>query len=312
MNKYKVATMACWLVTALILVGLVIWFITGSVFGVGGNGVMGGRFFNFNFGGFGTFETLTGPFEEVGNERVSPAGINRITIDWMAGEVMVMPHNGTEIIVTEYAQRELRENEQFRVRTSDSTLHIDYVEGRLTGVRVTKRLQVLVPRELSLNMRELSIDSVSGRIVVEDITSEILDVESTSGALNINGAFQRADVSSVSGAIDFVNAAENSRADIGNISGAINISGAFSDVDISSISGAVTVTSRIMPMSVDVSGVSGSVTINLPNTGETISVNHSSVSGRLTSDIPHTTVGGNAQINVSTVSGGTRIQAIGS
>ncbi|MCL2221806.1 MAG: DUF4097 domain-containing protein [Oscillospiraceae bacterium] len=311
MNKYRIATMVCWIITALVLAGLVTWFITRAAFGIGGGGMQMGRFFNFNFGGFGNFEVLSGPFEEVGRQTISPGAINGIEINWVSGEVTVRPHDGADIIVTEFAQRELRENEQFRVRTSDSTLSIAYIDGRLRNVRVHKRLEVLVPHQLSENMRELSIVSVSGAIIAEGITAERLEIDSTSGRIDVNGAFQRADVGSVSGAINVVNTAERSRTDISSTSGSINADGMFDDLDISAISGSITLTSRIMPSSIDASSISGGITINLPDTGEPISVNHSSVSGRLTSDIPHTTVRGNAQIDISTVSGSTRIQAIG-
>jgi len=311
MNKYRIATIVCWIITALVLVGLITWFITRAAFGIGAGGVQMGRFFNFNFGGLGSFEVLTGPFEEVGRQSFEPSAIDRIDIDWVAGEIRVSPHDGADIVVTEFAQRELRENEQFRVRVDGSTLEIDYVDRGFRNIRVTKRLEVLVPRRLSENMRELTIDSVSGSIVVEGISSERLEVDSTSGFIDINGAFQRADIDSVSGTINFVNSAERSRADIGSVSGSTNVEGAFEDIDISAISGGITLTSRIMPSSIEISSISGGITINIPNTGESVSVNHSSVSGRLTSDIPHTTVGGSAQIEISTVSGSTRIQAIG-
>ena len=34
MNAVKIATIACWIISALVLAGLVIWFLTGSLFGV--------------------------------------------------------------------------------------------------------------------------------------------------------------------------------------------------------------------------------------------------------------------------------------
>jgi len=310
MNKYKVATMICWIITALVLVGLVVWFLTGAVFGAGMRGFQGVNFINF---GIGRFENLAGPFEpfdEVGRYEISQSGLDTIEISWIAGEVTVIPHDGDEIIVTEYAQRDLRNNEQFFVRAYGGTLRINYVERGFRNINILKRLQVLVPHELSANMRELYINSASGLITVDDITADILNLNSTSGAVEVSGAFQRADLGSVSGAIRMVNAAENSRVDVSNVSGATTISGFFDRVDVSSISGSVAMRSEAMPASTDISTVSGSITIALPSDGESISVNHTSVSGRLTSDIPHTTTSGRAQIDVSTVSGSTRIEAI--
>lgn len=308
MNKYKIGIIICSSITALALIGLAIWFITGSIFGIGGFGMQ--RIGLFNINRSGVLEGLTGPFELVGTENISPSGINSIDIDWVAGEVTVRQHDGAQIVVTEYAQRELRDNERFRVRTDGDTLEIDFYERGLRLRNVPpKRLQVLVPRELSEGMRELEIDSVSGAITVEGINAERFDVESISGEINANGAFQRVDLNSVSGAINFVSTAESTRIDSESISGTINITGAFDRVDVDTVSGSVTISSTIVPSSVDISSVSGGITIYLPDT-DAISVNHSSVSGRLSSDIPHTTGGRDAQIQVSTVSGSTSIRVL--
>jgi len=59
--------------------------------------------------------------------------------------------------------------------------------------------------ELSENMRELSINSVSGAIVVDGITADMLDTNSTSGSTDARGAFQRADLNSISGAVRMEN-----------------------------------------------------------------------------------------------------------
>ena len=302
--------MICGIVTALVLIGLVVWVVVGSAFGGGGWGRQGRTF--INIGNIGGFESLTGPFEETGRYSISPSGVDTIDIDWIAGEVTVIPHGGTEIIVTEYAQRELRDNERFEVRADGNRLRISYVErGIVRNIRVVKRLQVLVPTELSESMRELSINSVSGAIVVDGITADMLETNSTSGATEIRGDFQRADLTSISGAVRMENSAMNSRADVSNVSGATNISGIFDRVDISAISGSVTMRSEAIPGSTDISTVSGSVTVLLPDTGESLSINHSSVSGRLSSDIPHVATSGRAQLDISTVSGGATVQAIG-
>ena len=320
MSKYKIATLICSIVTVLVLIGLVVWFLTSGAIG-------GWRGININIGG-GT-ENLTGPFEQVGSESVSPAGIDRIDIDWTAGEVLVVPHGAAEIIVTEYAQRELSGSEEFHVRVEGNTLRISFTEQTFrTGRQPMKRLQVLVPAELSESLEALLIGTVSAEITVSDIIAERLDAGSTSGAIEVNGAFQRADLSSISGAVRMENTAVNSRldasttsgsmnisgsfdrADASSVSGTINLSGTFNRLDAGSTSGAVSVRSETIPELIDISTVSGSVTIYLPDTGEAISVNHSSVSGRLTSDIPHTIGGGRAQIDVSTVSGSTRILAL--
>jgi len=298
----RVVTIVCRVITALALIGLAIWFITGSVFGVGWGG---NRFPFFNIGGR---ESLSGPFEVAGSQSVSTAGLTSINIDWVAGHVTVLPYDGNEIMVTESAQRQLRDNERFAVSTSGDTLVIRFTE-RPQRRMPAKQLEVLVPRELGENMTLLKIDTVSGGVSANEIGAERLSVESVSGSVNISGDFARADFSSVSGALIFNNAAPRSRVDVDSTSGAINLTGNFDNVDVNNVSGSIAITSSVVPGTLSVNTVSGSTTVTIPNEG-TITVSHSSVSGRFSSEIPVTMQSSGAQFDFSSVSGGTTINAL--
>jgi len=302
----KVITIVCWIITAIALAGLAVWFVTGTVFGV-----MSERWGGWNFGmNVGGFESLTGPFNIVGNRSIDATNVNSISIDWVAGEIRVTPHDENEIRVIEFAQRELRNNEEFYVNTSGDTLVIKYTERNLRGRVPRKQLEVLVPRALSENMNMVSIDTVSEGVYVTDINASRMKCETVSGSINLSGGFDNLKVNSVSGRITLDNATLNSVLDAETVSGRMEISGAYDRVDISTVSGNVSVTSVVIPSSLKADSVSGSIEIYIP-ADASISINHSSVSGRLSSDIPVTMEGRGAQFVISTVSGSTKIHALG-
>ena len=305
MKTMRAVTVICWIITAIALAGIAVWFLTGTIFGFTSTRWEGWSFMR-NAGGF---ESLTGPYNVVGSESVNATGINSIRIDWVAGEITVIPHDGSEFLVTESAQRELRNNETFYVTTSGDTLMIKYTERTISGRTPQKRLEVLVPRELSKNMHMLSIDTVSGEANVTDITAAILKTESISGRLDLSGVFGDVKVKTVSGGATLKNSAQNAVLDADTVSGRLELSGYFDKAVINSVSGGISFTSAIVPASIKADSISGSITIALPADAE-ISVNHSSVSGRLSSDIPVTMEGRGAVINISTVSGSTKITTL--
>jgi len=305
MKTMRVVTIVCWVITAIALAGIAVWFLTGTIFGFTSNRWEGWSFMRNT----GRFESLTGPYNVVGSERVDAAGINNIRIEWVAGEITVVPHDGSEIQVTESAQRELRDIEKFRVTTSGDTLTINFTGPNISGKTPQKRLEVLVPRELSENMQMLSIDTVSGGANVTDITASVLKVESISGDLDLSGVFGDAKIKTVSGRLTLKNSAQNAVVDTDSVSGRTELSGYFDKAIINSVSGSISFTSATVPTSLKVDSISGGITIALP-AGSEVSVNHSSVSGRLSSDIPVTMEGSGAVIRISTVSGSTKITTL--
>ena len=319
MKKIRILTIACWVITALALVGLATWFLTGRIFGIGAEGMS-------IFG----WETLTGPFEVVGDYRVSSDNVNSIYIDWVAGDITAIPYDGSDIHIIESARRELRDDEMLRYSASGGTLTIKFSErSSWSANMISKNLEVYIPRALSENFDKFTVDSTSGAVSVESINAGAFKTDSVSGSLNIvnvTSSTFTADTTSGSITISFVSA-DDMRLD--SVSGAIRISdvtarsvkgdttsgsqelsGAFEHVDLESVSGKLTVTSTVVPASLRADSTSGGITITVPDEGA-ISVNFSSVSGKLTSDIPTTTKGRDAQFQLSTVSGGAKIQALG-
>jgi len=325
MNTTRVITMICWIVSALVLIGLLIWFLTGSIFGIGG-GSMFNWFRGINIGGF---ENLTGPFISQGTQTSDASNIHSLDISWVSGEITVIPHDGNDIQVTEYTQRDLKDNERMHINESGGTLTIRFRERSNISVNMPrKNLEVLVPHSLSDDMTKLKISTTSGNINVENfktatadissvsasidtanLTSKSIDISTTSGAISVSSV--RADetkISSVSGAISLTDAFVITL-DTNTTSGRTNVTGEFDKVDVSTVSGGTTVKSAIIPSRINVSSVSGGTDVYIPNTGE-ITVSHSAVSGKFSSDIPVKIQSG-AAYNFSSVSGSTNIYVLG-
>jgi len=327
MSTTKILTIICWVISALALVGLAIWFLTGSIFGGWFNNIGG----NFNIQGIGfSIQSLTGPFDNRYSETVNTTDLHSIRIDWVAGEVTVIPHDGNDIQITESAQRSLDNNEQMRISKNDGTLNIRFRENNIGIINMPrKNLEVLVPRGLSEDLRTLSISTTAGSIYTRDFKTTTLNASSVSATIDVSGIVSNSiDVSTTSGAIT-ATSVRAGRLDASSVSGAVGLTGAhvtaldisttsgrtiaegeFERIDVSTISGGTTIRSRVVPERMDISSVSGAIDIYIPNSGE-ITVNHSAVSGRFSSAVPVIMQGRTATYNFTSVSGNTNIHVFG-
>ncbi|MCL2227128.1 MAG: DUF4097 domain-containing protein [Oscillospiraceae bacterium] len=297
MNAIRIVTIICWVVVGIVLLGLAGWFLTGTV--LGARPAWLDRHTPFRIG-IGGFEALAGPFNVVGEHSADPSGINSISVDWVAGEITIMPHAGSEIQITELAQRELDDDERFSINISGGTLDIRFVANNVRGLMrqmPQKRLEVLVPRSLSENLDSLNVDSVSGGVNVDGMSIARLDVGTTSGAIELSNLTSQSldanstsgrivatsvraedmSLSSTSGAVA-VTSSQAGEMDIGTLSGAIRVSGASAgEIDLDSTSGAVSASGAFDRVSLN--SLSGA--ISLDNSAVRTVVNAESTSGTL-------------------------------
>jgi len=257
----RIITIICWLVAAGALVGLAIWFLTGTVFGIRSDRIDGSGWsprwsVGFNIGGW---ETLTGPYEVAGEYNVSTAGVSSVKVDWIAGNINVTPYDGADVKITEYAQRQLQDSEKLYISTSGNTLTIRFRERSFSGNMPQKKLDVLIPRSLCENMNDFLVDSASSGIYVEGVGAATFRIDSISGSVNVlnirSGNFKansssgsitvasiRADdmkIESISGSVH-VTASSAKTIDGDTTSGSVSIEGAYDDVKLNSISGRMT------------------------------------------------------------------------
>ena len=293
MKTVRIITIACWVVAAMALAGLAIWFLSGTVFGIGSSKLFAGLGAGFRF------ENLTGPYEEVGSYSVPSGNVGSLNIDWVAGEINVTPYDGSDIQITEFAQRALQDDEMLSYSASGGTLTVKFTERnfRTIGNIVQKKLDVLVPRELSESMNRFEISSTSGAVNVSDMSAQTFKVATVSGEANLrNISSQKLTISSTSASIK-VDSAVSDEMSIKTVSGSINvsgtaakmlscgstsssqtISGAFDDADLSSISGKIEIDNSAQASSLKVDTTSGAIEAS----GQYDSATLDSTSGRVT------------------------------
>ncbi|MCL2841977.1 MAG: DUF4097 domain-containing protein [Oscillospiraceae bacterium] len=306
MKKTKLVTIICWTISALALLGLIVWLLVGGIFNIG---------FGFDMFGVGTFDV-------VGSHSVPADNISSLDVDWTSGRVYIGTHDGNDIQITEFARRNLRDGEAMGLGTDGDTLTIRFSERRMLHVNLTKQLEILIPRTLSENFEDFHVNTVSGRVDVSNIGANDVAISTTSGRIELRGiTTQSLNASTTSGRIELsgVQAEEGTlrtvsgrieafNTEVGRLqtqttSGRHDLSGSFDTVNARSVSGRIELTSRVVPDSLTAHATSGRITITVPG-GEAISVQHSTGSGRFSSNIPIITHGGEgAQFELSTASG---------
>jgi DUF4097 and DUF4098 domain-containing protein YvlB len=321
MKTARIISIVCWLVTALILIGLVVWFLTGNLFGFRTG-------FKFNLPTFhiGSYESLTGPFDAVGTFEAASGDVDSLDVNWVAGSATVTPYDGDTVKVIEYAQRALSDNEKFICSVSGGTLEVKYCTPGWNMVNITKKLEVLVPKTLADQLDILDVDATSAEVTISDFSVSTLSVKEVSGEADIsNISADTSEVGSVSGRIDIKNMTtgkltmgtvsgeirlEAVTADVlksGTTSGGQDFGGTFKDIDAGSVSGEIRVTSSVDPDRMNVHTTSGDIIVAIPGSKD-LTVSYSSVSGDFNSDIPVRT-GGSGAYTFNSVSGDINLKA---
>ena len=315
MSTTKLVTIICWVVVAVVLVGLAVWFLTGSLFGISTG-------FKLNLPTFhiGSFDNLTGPYSEAGTYTVDAGGIRSIDLGWVSGEVSVTPYDGSDIKITEYARRELGDNEKLVYNVSGDTLVIQYSKPNVSINMASKKIELLVPKSIANEMELLKVSATSADLHISDFSVDTLEIHETSGESYIsNIKADASDIHSVSGEIQITDLTTK-QLTLGTVSGDIalsgvnadalqanstsgeqELSGAFKTVDAGSVSGEISIASSVNPDSMKCGTTSGSITVSIPG-GSNLTVSYSTTSGRFNSDIPVMT-GGSAAYRFTSVSG---------
>jgi len=332
MRAMRIVTVTCWLIAAAAFIGLAFWFLTGTVFGFRRDTGAFDWSRGFSIGGW---ETLTGPYEVAGVYSAGTDGVKSLNVDWIAGDVTIKPHDSNDIKITEFAQRELRDDERLVFDTSGDTLTIKYRKPGNVINMPQKKLEVLIPRQLSENLNALAVDSASGKQYISDIKADNLKTDSisgsieltniTAGSLGINSAsgsvriasVQTSDlkVDNISGSVKISDSAAG-KLNCDSASGSIEVNGDFEDVKLQTISGRITLrnpkpnsvlnadtSSGTLDFSgsfdkIDVDSISGSISIRSDVVPSAVKAD--STSGGITIAIPE---GDTVSVRHSTTSG---------
>ena len=243
---------------ALLLTGVLLW-------GIGGNHNM--NFFSFNLFGNSGLNYNDSDYT-IGDGEVDKNDVDSIQVDWLAGNVTVVPYeesntNSDVVTFSEESNTQLDEDYEMRYKVEDGVLKIMFAKSNVKFIGIFKSLNkdltIQLPADMTLS--DVTIDTVSANINIENIKAgNQIDLETVSG--NIEGANITAnniDAETVSGKIRWTD-------------------GSFQSVDAESVSGAINASFATMPSDIKVETVSGSMTLGLPE-NEGFKVDYDKVSG---------------------------------
>ena len=239
------------------------------------------------------------------------ADVQRLDIDWRSGSVTVRYHDEDYISITEDNAPALGSGSTLHYWLDGDTLRIRFAKsGRLgTASLRDKDLTLLLPRDAVL--RNLSLETVSADVFLQDITADDFDLESVSGNMELLDVYfsDEMDAEAVSGDITVSAAGSVGSLDIETTSGTIFAAAqSFDSIDLSSVSGKITAETDSIRWDSSLESVSGNVELHLADDG--FSARISTLSGTVHSDFPVSCAddsylcgAGGPELDIETVSG---------
>ncbi len=226
---------------AVVLVALVAW----GIFQVGGfaSGMSYPDESKYTAGG----TTVSGPVEN-------------LYVDWTSGLVNIEYHQGSDIIVSETANRDLGEDDKLRWWLDGTTLRIRYAKSGLRiSINLDKKLTVSLPEGTVL--KSADIGSTSADLNIPYLAADEIRLGSTSGGINAVTLTGKLAASSTSGSITVRQDTEAGTVKLGSTSGSIACTlGAGADtVTAGSTSGSITLTAAGSVKTVKLGSTSGSI-----------------------------------------------------
>lgn len=129
---------------------------------------------------------------EVGEGSIPFTDITRIEVDWVDGEVEIVPCQDTYPSISETSDEELPESAEVRWRVSEDgkTLSIKYRKSSWffsagTGSR-NKHLTLRIPERLFEQMLEIDVEAISTAVTVRGISAQKLEVSTESGNVTVD------------------------------------------------------------------------------------------------------------------------------
>lgn len=249
---------AVWILIAVFLGGVLVRGLSGSSWGWNWNLFSGSNWFNGSF--------LPTDMETI-ETSYSEDSIKDFDVELVSSSLKVTVGSGSKVNVK--ISTNLPEDKRPVANLNGNTLTVKSPKGLLGNVNFNfgqyrTNVEITVPssfnKSRNASSRDIKLNTVSGSVLVENITAESFDVSTVSGSIKLSGI----DAESV---------------DTNSVSGSTNLEGKFRKFDIDSTSGSVKVkTSEMLSSKCSANTVSGSIHISIPeNKGFTL--DYSSVSG---------------------------------
>ena len=225
------------------------------------------------------------------NYGTSAGDIREIEIDWVSGEIQIIPSEIDHIKVNETAAH--ANTEAMLCRKDGDTLKISFCNELVSLKWIgTKDLTIQVPKGWAC--RKLGIDAVSPKISVQGLTADEVDLDTAGGESRFD--------SCTLGELDADTA-----------SGNLYLTGTLENLEYDSASGSVEAELDNVPSEITMDTASGSLSLKLPkHAGFAVALD--SLSGKLHSDFPTTLDGGRylcgdgaCKIEMNSLSGGVTV-----
>ena len=289
MKRNAIARIILWAVTLVVLIGLLcaamLWF------------QPLGRYEVPNHSASEVTPTPEKLTDSAGSRTASefPRDIQEIEIDWLSGNIRLLPANVDRIQVSETPVADAKY--AIVCKQEGQTLKVEYCQHtalrNLNGA-LSKDLTIVVPNDWE--GRALKVDAASAKLFVQDLTIREVEIDNASGAIQFNNCTVE-------------------ELDIDTASGDIRFTGSLNKLDCDSASASVYAELDNVPTEIDMDTASGAVELILPRDAG-FSLKSDSLSGSFDSDFPFTVkngryVSGNGacKIDMSSMSGGVTIRS---
>lgn len=247
--------------------------------------------FGFNFFSAPKHNYLnTSNYSSVNNE-IDASDITDIDINWVDGTINIEKYDGNTIKFYEECGKELDEKDLLYYYSNGTKLSIEYCSSKripisISGLNKNKSLTVLIPETIIEQFNDITIDTVSSDVNIKDINLKHIDIKNISGEISLeNITANIIGIESVSSNISTDSTIINKKINIDTISGDVILTGSVSAIDFDSTSGDLNVTSSICPNQVDTDTVSGNITLSIPE-NDGFKYSFDKISGDLKCDFP--------------------------
>ena len=221
--------------------------------------------------------------------------IRNLDIDWASGEVHIIASESAEQISFEESY-DGNEDARLRWVVDGETLKIRFRarNSLISFGSLNKKLTVTIPASLAQHLDKVKIGTASAEVNVSGLQAEILDVDTASGRLELDGTYGELSVDTASGSVTFA--------------------GSCRKINIDTASGRIRLTPGDLWEDIDIDTASGNIELWLLESEKGFSVDYDKASGKFSCDFPVLLSGkiykigeGAGRINVDSASGNLKI-----
>lgn len=221
--------------------------------------------------------------------------IHNLDIDWASGEVHIIASESAEQISFEESY-DGNEDARLRWVVDGETLKIRFRarNSLISFGSLNKKLTVTIPASLAQHLDKVKIGTASAEVNVSGLQADILDVDTASGRLELDGTYGELSVDTASGSVTFA--------------------GSCRKINIDTASGRIRLTPGDLWEDIDIDTASGNIELWLPESEKGFSVDYDKASGKFSCDFPVLLSGkiykigeGAGRINVDSASGNLKI-----